>query len=366
MIRSDLQELIHTPPLLLRHATGTGAVLGILGVMELNLSGYPFPGWSTAESRRAVADKLLPVLRSMPRRKWALCAQLTELSLEERYVLLERGQLTPSLAARQDGAYLLLSDSQDTECFINDEEHLHLQTFFPGEGIHPLPQAEKALRQLREQLCSGLDTAYDSTLGYLSCDPSKAGAGLFFSFPAFLPGLRITKHMDQVRHALEELGMYISPFFAYQKGDEGDMWMLHSPPAALNRLEPTLQDLSTVISDLEAQELKARDKLLSGATTRARLQKNVQAACRELTQAASLRYGRILEALSLLRLGLHYGWVQAGAPAAAELLAAAYLETATMHLKYCAGAASERARGKARAAYLHELATHKLQLTYHL
>ena len=307
MMRSDLQALVDTPPALLGHAGDAGVILGTLGSLELNLEGFPFPGWSDAAARAAVARRLQESLHKLPQRQWVFCAEVAELTLEERQMLVERGQLTPSMAARQDGVHVLLNKQQDTECYINDEEHLHLQTFYPGQ--HNAPQALSEMREMRTLLEKELPVALDSLFGNLSFDPSKSGAGLFLSFMAYLPGLRLCKHMPQVQHALDEMGIYISPLFPFQKKEASDLWLIHAPASPFKQEENTLKDVNKALEALTTQELQARARLLDTPKSTAKLQGAVAEACRCLSSSARLRYSRLLEALSLVRLGLYYGWL---------------------------------------------------------
>ncbi|MBR5186664.1 MAG: ATP--guanido phosphotransferase, partial [Akkermansia sp.] len=60
--------------------TTDGVVIGSIVRMVRNLPGYPFPGWSTAEARVAVAEKLLPVIPGMRGYKTSFCAELSQLS----------------------------------------------------------------------------------------------------------------------------------------------------------------------------------------------------------------------------------------------------------------------------------------------
>lgn len=364
-MRQDLEPLLRTLPRLLAHAADEGVILGTLGSMELNLAGYPFPGWSHAESRRAVAQTLLPLLQELPQYEWALSTEMTELSETERYLLMERGQLTPTMAARQDGVYLLLNKEQDTECFINDEEHLHLQKFYPGAS-----GTEKALHELSElrgTLLRQLTPAHDAVFGYLSYDPSKSGAQIFFSYLAFLPGLGLAKHIPKMKRALDEMGLFISPLFGYRKKEVGDLWLIHSPASAESQLEATVAELKQILADITHQELQARERLIDSPRGENRLRKLVSEAHKDLTRASLLRYNRMLEALALLRLGGFYGWLQAETTPAqcCEQIARAYQETAPVHQTWRCNIPTQRERQKARAAYTRELIETRLSLTIH-
>ena len=365
MMRSDIEALLKRPPSLIWHAGGEGVVLGTLGCVELNLNGHPFPGWSSTESRRAVADKLLPVLKALPQRRWDLCVEMKELSFEERHVLMERGQLTNTMAARQDGVYLLVNDAQDTECFINDEEHLVLQTFFPGENAvdHALAEMQPIFEALKEKL----DVAHDSVFGYLSCDPAKSGETIFFSSLVHLPALRISKYMTKVQHALDEMSVYISPLFPCTgKKEWGDVYLIHSPAELPGHMDTSLRTMKATLDALSKQEMYARAKLLEDAKTAARLKADIAAAWQNIP--SSLRYKQVLEALSLLRLGLDCKLIHTDTPAheVSELVGDLLLSTGPAYQRFSQRIHTQRERRKCRADRLKALAQDQLHLSFNL
>lgn len=360
----DLKELAMVPPALFRHAADHPVLQGALSRVELNLSGLPFPGWSTPDTRRKVADTLLGALRKLPQYVWAFCAEMCELKQDERRLLLERGQLTAPLASRQDGAYVLINDTQDTLCFINDEEHLYLETFLPGSA------SENTAREMadarREHFRRELPVAWDDFFGLLMSAPDRAGSGSTISYLLFLPGLRISGQMEQVLRALEDLKLYMLPAFPYVKKDTSDLWILHAPGGLMYEQAALYDKAHKLIAGIIRHELQARVKNMEDSLGRQRHLKNMITALHELTHSDSLRFSRTLEALSLLRLGLHYGCFRAenaSAAESAERLARAYTETAPLHLQHCVGLKAVRDRRKARAAYMKELIANRLNIT---
>lgn len=356
-------KLLNKLPALIGHAGGGNVLIGVLGSLEFNLKGSPFPGWSTAESRHTVAETLLGTLRKMRRRRWVFAAEMPELSQEERLLLMERGQLTGAMAARQDGVHVLINDEQDTECFINDEEHCLVQTFFPGEGA--LAQAHEEMSRLLADFVKKLPIAHDAIFGYLSCDPAKGGEALFFSALLYLPGLRLTRHMSRVQEALDELGLFLSPIFPAQKKDEGDLYLLHSPAAMAGKLEMALSTMRLALDNLVRQELYARSRLLEAPKTATRVREGIIGACKLLLQAEKLKYRELLSALSMLRLGMYYGFVRAEAAPAevAEALSRAFVENAPVHMLYARHLTKPRDRRRARALYARELMERTLRVS---
>ena len=357
MSKKDFGALLQTPPALLGSAGRSGVLIGTLGCLELNLKGHPFPGWSTAETRKAVADALMGVLLKMRRRKWTFVAEMKELSLDERYLLIERGQLTGTMAARQDGVYVLINDAQDTECFINDEEHMLVQSFFPGEEGFKHAQAE--MRRMLADFCKKLPVAHDPVFGYLSCDPTKGGEAAFFSTMLHLPGLRLARHMRRIQQAMDDMGVYLTPLSSTSKEDEGDMYLLHSPAATIGKMDTAIQTMKQTVEALHRHELYARAKLLEKGGNATRVAEAIVRAYELLLRSTTLKYKTMLGAISMLRLGLHYELIETKANPD-ELLSRAFLEAAPAHLVYTRGLVKQRARRKARADYARELLQDKL------
>ena len=355
--------LLSSYPGLFAHAGGSGVLLGMLGVLELNLNGLPFPGWSTQETRRAVADALLAELRKMRRRRWTYCAQLSELSAEERYLLLERGQLTAPMAARQDGVYVLTDAEQMSLCLINDEEHLLVQTFYPGAGGNRAEQVVEDMQRLRDALAAKLPVAHDPAFGFLAGDPSKCGEALYISYLVHLPGLRLAKHLQQSINALEDMNIYTSSLFPCCKDEPGDLCLVHSPATPQHKLRETLERMQSTLADLAHQELNARARLMQGAKTAPRIKRAVAEALHMLSTAKQLSYRDTIESLSLIRFGMHTGILSTPHPGVAELLSRAYVDTAPAHLRRREGLKTQRSSRSARAAYIRRLVAEQLCIT---
>ena len=359
----ELQALLEQAPALIGHAGGSGVFLGTLGCIEINLRGNPFPGWSTAEDRAAVAETLLDTIHKMRRRKWVFEAEMRQLSHDERLVLIERGQITAAMAARQDGVYVLLNDRQDTECYINDEEHFLLKTFYPGED--GFSQAQSELRRVLADLCKKLPVAQDEVFGYLSCDPTKGGEALFFANMLYLPGLRMGRHMVRVQRALDEMGVFLSPvFYTSKRSDESDLYLLHSPAAVAGKMQAAIKTMRLATDALCKQELYARAKMVEEPKGAARVQEGIRKAYSTLTESDKLKYRELLAAISALRLGLHYGILstETGQEETAELIGKAFAQNAPAHMVHAQGLMKQRERREARARYARELVLQKLRV----
>lgn len=363
-MKQDLKERLQQPSALLSQIGRSGVLLGAIGYMELNVAGFPFPGWSTAAHRKALADHLLPIVRSLSKYRWIFEAEMSELSREEKLLLLERLQLSDIMAARSDGVHVLINDRQDTECYINEEEHLLIKTFFPGEA--GLGSALANMSELLAEVETKLTVARSEVFGYMMSDPAKSGSAIFFSSLVHLPGLRLSKYMAQTRHALDEIGFLLEPLLMPPENeheDVGDLYLLQAPTVMVSNLEAMVEDMKRITAGLCEQELRARSALVVSPKSAARISKSVQRAYKTLTESGSLKYRRLLSSLSMLRFGLSTGILHAEAsPEEVEnSISRAYTETAPAHQLYRLGIKSIRERRKLRAAYAQHLTEEQLK-----
>lgn len=285
--------------------TTEGVVLGSIVRMVRNLSGYSFPGWSTQESREAVAQTILPVIRNLRGFKTAFYAEMTELSYGKRRALLTRKQLTPCMAARQDGCHIIIPQKKPVLLMVNEEEHLVAHAFQNGLNFD---NGIAMLDQLDDELQNELHFAYSSQNGYLTSIPSEAGDGLQLYCILHLPGLTIANMMNQVTKALEKLHVSISPYFSDSQDDTGHLFVLFSIPGPEDSIEELLENFTDVVHHMVRRELQVRRKLL--ADSGLYLQDAISRAYGLLTNCRRLSIKELRDAVSLLRLGTLQGLIK--------------------------------------------------------
>ena len=355
-----LSSLLKSAPPIAQHAGKHGVLMGTLVSMEANLRGFPFPGWSQAEDRQAVAQKLLDALRETKEFKRAYQVNLAELSKAQRYLMLERCQLTHAMAARHQGVYAIFSKDQSKECYINDEEHLLYQCFYGCKEAAAEGHAE--MLRMRRYLSEKLDPAEDPALGMLMSDPSKTGDGFFLSYLLHLPGLRICKRMNQIINAFEELDIYCSSIFSAAM-DVSDIFMIHSRVSPKGGFADTISLMQDTLSDLTKHELAARESLLRSAKNSRSILHEIDHAYRTLTSSATLRYREMLRSLSMLRLGLYYNSLQGDSVVSGEQIGLACVNLAPAHLRFHHHISPQNERMKFRADSIRALILDELHIS---
>lgn len=297
------------PPWFCHRSGMPDIIVGMMGRLVRNLSGHAFPGWSTAEGRKAVADILLPLVQNAPGFRNVRHAEMTELDYATRRALMERRQISPCMAARQDGCHLLLNQKQNTVVMINEEEHLAIHSFVSGFDAYSLLTR---LHRLPNELKETVAFAYDEHYGYLTSLPQEAGDGIQLYVVLHLPALALANMTSQINRSVEKLELNIAPYYP-QLGEEcGNMFVLYTNPIPQGALEDVLAHLLDIIETLQERELQVRNKL-------AKLPQSgdffvldaINRSYGLLQYARAISAAEWADALSMLRLGVEFGYISA-------------------------------------------------------
>jgi protein arginine kinase len=307
----SFNTLMKTPSTWYSAPGGQGDVLiGMMARVVRNLKGHKFPGWSTDESRKAVADIILPVLRALPGNKTGFESEMSKLSYEQRRILLERKQLSHSMAARQNGCHLLINKKQDTTYMVNEEEHLVIHFYMNGEdGFQPdklLKRAHKTLNSIEKEL----DIAHTRKDGYQTSLPAECGSGIQLYAVLQLPGLSTAGMMKQVERSMEKLLLNISPFYSELGDDAASMYVVYTAPIVQGGEEEMTAHLGSVVMTLMERELEVRCKVATTEDGVSTLMDKVGRAYGLLKYARRLEYTEALNALTMLRFGLVCGYLE--------------------------------------------------------
>ncbi len=280
-------------------------VLGMVGRLVRNLSGYRFPGWSTREDRDAVSRILLPALRSLRGFRDAVCAEMSDLSFEQRRALLVRKQLTPCMAARQSGCHLLLPRKRNVVCMVNEEEHLVMHVSRNGNSVR---EVLTELRKFAAELEQKVSFARDSRNGFLTSMPGESGDGIQLYSMLHLPALSISNMMPQVLKAMEKLHLNISPYYSDGEDDTGNMFIVYTIPGPLGSTDELSEHFRRVLKDIVTREMQVRRKLADEPGLV--LEDKVARAFATLGYARRLSLRECRNAISVLRLGRVLGMLQ--------------------------------------------------------
>lgn len=296
-----------SPPWFRRAGSDDDVILGVMGRLVRNLRGHAFPGWSKADDRRKVAEILLPAIRNCPGFKTAYRAEMSELDYGTRRALLERRQLSPCMAARHDGCHLIINKKQDTVVMINEEEHLAIHGFSPEPDFLSLISQ---LSVLPQELSKQVDFARDSKLGYLTSLPGEAGEGLQLYSILHLPALTLSNMLPQINRSIDKLQLNIAPFFPNLGEECGNIYVVYTAPIIHGALGEMLTHLTDITFAITHRELQVRERLHE-LHQRGDLfpMDKINRSYGLLSVARALTLTEWVESISMLRLGIGYGFI---------------------------------------------------------
>lgn len=300
-----------------------------------NVAGYRFPGWSTAENRKAVADMLVPAVMNLTGNKSsAFCTEVKDLGYVERRVLLERKQISQCLAARQDGCHLIISGKQDAVYMINEEEHLVMHLF--SADIHHTDLVKK-VGKISASLEKSIPFARSGNGDFLTSMPVEAGTGIQLYTLLHLPALNSMGMMQQINRGLEKLMLNISPLYPNLRDDSANLFVIFSPPILTGTQDEMISHMYDTCLKLEERELQVREKLHSYPRTNHILPDMVGRAYGLCCYAARLEYTEFLHILSMLRMGATERIIPISTSTPydyIDYLAQFYLHGAPYHIQY--------------------------------
>ncbi|MGN0874736.1 MAG: hypothetical protein ACI4OZ_06075 [Akkermansia sp.] len=302
MISKATLKLLSNPPKWINRATRKNEViLGTMGRLIRNLDGCVFPGWSTEEQRRAVADRVIPALRKLPGCKAATEIAMEDIPYEKRRLMRVHRRLSSVMSARGAGCKVLLCPARDCVFMVNEEEHIALHVFRPGNAPESVLRCMKDTAAKLDKL---LPIAQTDTRGYLTSCPDDSGDGTAFSYILHLPALDMAGCIPQIMRATEKLGMGICPYYAVHRGrSEGcGLYTLYSDMSPLDCTELMSAQLAHIATRLEARELRMREHMVK--TLPLELEDRIYRAYGTALCTRLLSFAEAVSVLSVIRLGL--------------------------------------------------------------
>lgn len=230
---------------------------------------------------------------------------IPDLSTIEKKVLVEKHLISPLLAKRSQAAAALISKQEQVSLMINEEDHIRIQLYFPGL------QLTKALQkgfEFDDWLEEKINYAYDETRGYLTSCPTNVGTGMRASVMMHLPALALTKHLNRMIPAINQLGLVVRGIYGEGSEALGNLFQISNQITLGKTEEDIIADLESVVQQLIELERTTRKRLMEQMT--------INLKDRIYRSLGVLEYSRITDSkeaarcLSDVRLGIDLGIIE--------------------------------------------------------
>ncbi len=128
----------------------------------------------------------------------------------ERMAMVERHIISKNFALNYQGRAIIISDDESVCIMLGEEDHVRIQVLLSGLQLE---KAYEIANIIDNVLCSSLNIAFDSRLGFLTGCPTNLGTGLRASVMLHLPLVEangeIQKYVDAIsRMGFTARGMY--------------------------------------------------------------------------------------------------------------------------------------------------------------
>jgi len=263
----------------------------------------------------------------------SISVEVDDLSELDRQILVEQHLISPELSQVEEGSGIVLTQDRSCCIMINEEDHLRIQVLRPGLDFSSV---WKHADEVDSGIESAINYAYDGELGFLTACPTNLGTGMRASVMMHLPGLVMSKNMDKVINAVNQLGIAVRGLFGEGSDANGSIFQI-SNQQTLGESESAIIDrLNSTLESLVRQENFARDKLLQDDRTR--LIDKMSRAIGSLKTCHLIQSAEAMDLLSLVRLATDFGMMPDKFRGLADRM---FIEVQPGHVQLSAGEAIE-------------------------
>lgn len=267
-----------------------------------NIDNHRFPVKASLQERKDIFDLVSTACRRIPKcRSWSVSNFLT-MSALARKVLVEERMASPELETGEGDRGLVADSKRGTSIMVNEEDHVRLTVVGAGDCARAL---WKTAESLETALGKKVSFAFDRTRGYLTCCPTNAGTGLRVSYLLHLPGLTLTRTVDQILQGASQTGFSTRGFFGEHSDIVGNFFQFSNQATLGVTEEEFIDQTEKMVKRVCGFERDARLRIVKDA--KIEIQDKIWRSFGILSQARSLSMVEFLNLASALRLGIDLG-----------------------------------------------------------
>lgn len=224
-----------------------------------NLKNYRFPQMMNVQEAEKLTQEVLDVMKGLPKGINYKFFKINSLTPVERVAYIEEHLISPGLIQKPDYSSFLLRDNEKATIMINEEDHLRIQTLFPGLNFE---EGWEFINKIDDFLESSLDYAYDNDFGYLTACPTNVGTGLRASAMVHIPCLTIIGHVDDLIRGFNKIGLTVRGLYGEGTEAIGDLYQISNQTTLGEEEIDIIKKLKSVINQIIDKERDVRDNLL--------------------------------------------------------------------------------------------------------
>ncbi|HLR74305.1 MAG TPA: protein arginine kinase [Virgibacillus sp.] len=230
---------------------------------------------------------------------------MRDLSSIEKRVLVEKHLISPHLAKYAQVSGALISANEKVSMMVNEEDHIRIQIYFPG---FQLTNALEEAFEVDDWIEEKVNYAFDETKGYLTSCPTNVGTGMRASVMMHLPALALTKQINRMVPAINQLGLVVRGIYGEGSGAIGNLFQISNQITLGKSEEDIVEDLQSVVRQLIDHEREARSRIMEQSSIQ--MEDQIYRSYGVLENSRIIESKESAECLSNVRLGIDLGVIK--------------------------------------------------------
>lgn len=267
-----------------------------------NLLNHQFPFRASLLERKRIFEEIRGEIMDLPACKGCECLNFAHADSIDTEFLAENRAVSYDLINLDGDRGVVFDTSFQSSIMINEEDHVRMQCMQSG---YCADQLWEMLDQLDTTVGSRLRFAFDKKKGFLTSCPTNSGTGLRVSFLLHLPGLVLTKSIDQTLQGVTQMGLAARGFFGENSQVVGNFFQLSNQATMGAGEREFIKTTQRIIQSVIDCEKKARDRIVNEAEVE--LEDKVYRSFGILKYARTLSFTELLNLSSALRVGIESG-----------------------------------------------------------
>lgn len=223
-----------------------------------NITKYKFPSYLSIVESDKLTEYILNNVKDVLKDNYKFI-RIRDLSSREQLVYIEEHLISPGMIQQGDKSSFLLRGDERATIMINEEDHLRIQTLFPGLNLEG---AWELCSHIDDGLEEKLDYAYDEKWGYLTSCPTNVGTGLRASVMLHLPCITMTGNIESVIEGLRKIGLTARGLYGEGSEASGYLYQISNQITLGESEEEIMGKLNKVISQIVGRERSIRQYLM--------------------------------------------------------------------------------------------------------
>lgn len=270
-----------------------------------NLKNDTFPLYSSKEEAENTLKKIQEVVQEIFSDGEYEFYNLEQLESRDRMRFMENHLISPGLVEQTGKSAFYLRNDERATIMINEEDHLRLQTLFPGLRLN---EAWEECEHIDDYLESRLDYAFHHEYGYLTSCPTNVGTGLRASVMLHLPAMTMTGYIMGLMDALKRIGLTIRGIYGEGTDAVGHLYQV-SNQLTLGETElEIIRKIDEIATEVKNREQNTRKYLIENR--KIEIEDKVYRAIGILQNARMITSNEAMEQISIVKLGADLGLIE--------------------------------------------------------